>query len=79
MMMQKSIAKDFLADLRNGLRYQELMRKYNLSEEKLEQIFGRLRRSDMLALRRLWEQDKLTDSQFMRAFEEVEDDLNGGE
>ncbi len=55
------------------------MCKYNLSEEKLEQIFERLRRSDMLALRKLWEQDKLTDSQFMRAFEEVEDDLNVGE
>ncbi len=74
--MQKSIAKDFFADLRNGVRFQELIRKYNLSEEKLERIFRMLRRSDMLAIRRLWEQDKLTDSQFMRAFEEVEDDLN---
>ncbi len=77
--MQKSIAKDFLAEVRNGLRYQELMCKYDLSEEKLDQILGRLRRSDLVALRRLWEQEKLSETQFMRAFAEVEDDLNGGE
>lgn len=52
------------------------MRKYDLSEEKLNRIFDRLRRSDLRALRGLWEQGKLTDSQFMRAFEEVESDLN---
>ncbi len=68
--------KDFLTDLSTGMASQELIRKYNLSEEKLGRIFDRLRRSDLLALRRLWEQGKLTDSQFMRAFEEVEDNLN---
>ncbi len=68
--------KDFLTDLSTGMASQELIRKYNLSEEKLDRIFDRLRRSDLLALRRLWEQGKLTDSQFMRAFEEVGDDLN---
>ena len=30
----------------------------------------------MLALRRLWEQDKLSDTQFMRAFLEVEETLS---
>lgn len=75
--MQKSIAKDLLADLRNGVRRQELMSKYDLSEEKLDQILGRLRRSDLVALRRLWEQSKLTQTEFMRAFEEVENELNG--
>ena len=68
--------KDFLTDLSTGMASQELIRKYNLSEEKLDRIFDRLRRSDLRALRGLWEQGKLTDSQFMRAFEEVEDDLN---
>ena len=53
--MPKSIAKDFFADLRNGVRLQEVMRKYNLPEEKLHQILGRLRRSDLVALRKLWE------------------------
>jgi Mor family transcriptional regulator len=75
MLMTSHKTRDFLIDRRNGVRFQELMRKYNLSEEMLDQIFGTLRRSDMLALRRLWEQDKLSDTQFMRAFEEVEDDL----
>ncbi len=69
--------RDFLIDRRNGLRSNELMRKYHLSDERLAQIFRTLRRSDLVALRRLWEQDKLTDAEFLRAFDEVEDDLNG--
>jgi len=75
--MIKYSAKDFLTDLGTGMSSQELMRKYNLSEERLNRILDRLRRSGLTALRRLWEQDKLTDSQFMRAFEEVENDLKG--
>jgi hypothetical protein len=68
--------KDLLTDLRKGMRSEELMLKYNLSEEKLGQICRLLRRSDLVALRRLWEQEKLSETQFMRAFSEVEDDLN---
>ena len=71
--------KEFLTDLRKGMRSEELMLKYNLSEEKLEQICRMLRRSDLVALRRLWEQEKLSDTQFMRAFSEVESDLNNEE
>jgi hypothetical protein len=67
--------KDFLIDLRKGMRSEELMLKYNLSEEKLGQICRLLRRSDLVALRRLWEQEKLSETQFTRAFSEVEDDL----
>ena len=75
--MTKWRAKDFLTDLRTGISSQELMRKHNLSEERFNQILGRLRRSDLTAFRRLWEQDKLSETQFMRAFDEVENDLNG--
>jgi hypothetical protein len=71
--------KDFLTDLRKGMRSEELMQKYDLSEEKLGQICHLLRRSDLVALRRLWEQEKLSDTQFMRAFSEVESDLNNEE
>ncbi len=74
--MMRYGVKDFLTDLSTGMTSQGLMRKYDLSEEKLNRIFDRLRRSDFRALRGLWEQGKLTDSQFMRAFEEVESDLN---
>jgi hypothetical protein len=69
--------KDFLTDLRKGMRSEELMLKYNLSEERLEQILRMLRRSDLVALRRLWEREKLSETQFIRAFSEVESDLNG--
>jgi hypothetical protein len=71
--------KEFLTDLRKGMRSEELMLKYNLSEERLEQILQMLRRSDLVALRRLWEREKLSETQFMRAFSEVESDLNGKE
>jgi hypothetical protein len=70
-------AKYFLTDFRSGMGFQELMHKYNLSEERLERIFRMLRRSDLVALGRLWEQDKLSETQFMRAFEEAENYLNG--
>jgi hypothetical protein len=76
-LMKRSSAKDFLTDVRSGLGAPGLMRKYNLSAGRLDQILGRLRRPDLVALRRLWERDKLSDSQFIRAFEEVENDLNG--
>jgi hypothetical protein len=79
MLMQQSIAKEFFADLRNGVRLQEMMRKYNLPEEKLHQILGQLKRSDLVALRKLWERDKLSETEFMRAFEEVENELNGND
>lgn len=71
--------KDFFADLRKGMRLEELMRKYHLSEEKLGQICRLLKRSDLAALRKLWEQDKLSETQFMRAFSEVESDLENDE
>jgi hypothetical protein len=70
-------AKDFLTDLRMGVSSQELMRKYNISDERLNRILGTLRRSDLTALRRLWEKEKLSETQFVRAFEEVENELNG--
>ncbi|MGB6064790.1 MAG: hypothetical protein WBG50_08270 [Desulfomonilaceae bacterium] len=71
--------RDFLIDHGKGLLSKELMLKYHLSHNGLEQIFRILRRSDLLALRRLWEQDKLTDAEFSRAFDEVENRLCGDE
>ena len=67
--------RDFLIGRRNELRSQELMLKYNLSEKRLDQIFRMIRRSDLVALKSLWEQDKLTDAEFMRAFDEIEHGL----
>jgi hypothetical protein len=72
-------AKEFLIDFRNGMRLEELMIKYNLSQERLDKICQSLRRSDLAALRKLWQQDKLSETQFMRAFSEVESDLKGEE
>ncbi len=78
-LMTAKRTKEFLTDFRDGMRQEELMRKYNLSRDKLEEICHLLRRSDLTALRKLWEKEKLSDTQFMRAFSEVESNLNGEE
>jgi hypothetical protein len=66
--------KKFLADVR-CLNYSELKTKYELSEEKLTAIFSKLNRPDLIALMHLWQNGKLTESQFTRAFCELEQDL----
>jgi hypothetical protein len=71
--------KQFLTDFRNGMRQEELMSKYGLTQERLSTICQSLRRSDLAALRKLWEQDKLSETQFMRAFSEVENGLKDDE
>jgi hypothetical protein len=75
--MVRNRTKEFLHDFRNGMRQEELMRKYSLSQERLHKICQSLRRSDLAALRKLWEQNKLSETQFMRAFSEVEGELKG--
>jgi hypothetical protein len=68
-------AKEFLGDLRSGVSFSELMRKYNLTDDGLNKILRKLKRRDLSALQGLWEQDKLSESQFMRAFAEIEEDV----
>jgi len=72
-------ARDFLIDRRNGQRSQELMLKCHLSEKRPDQTFRMLRPSDSVALKRLWEQDKLTAAEFSRAFYEVKNGLASDE
>jgi hypothetical protein len=74
-LMTNRRAREFFVDRLNGMRSHDLMLKYRLSEKRIEQILDMLRRSDLIALRRLWEQDKLTDAEFMRAFDELENQL----
>jgi hypothetical protein len=73
--MTNHMTREFFVDRRNGMRSHDLMLKYHLSEKRIEKILDMLRRSDLVALRRLWEQGKLTDAEFMRAFDEVENRL----
>jgi hypothetical protein len=77
--MSGNRTKEFLTDFRKGMRREELMSKYRLSHERLQEICLLLRRTDLAALRKLWEQDKLSESQFSRAFEEVQNDLENEE
>jgi hypothetical protein len=72
----KMEVKGLLLDLRAGMSISELMAKYALTEDKLNRVCRELNRPDLAALRKLWEMNKLTESQFTRAFAEVEDVLN---
>ncbi|HMK34094.1 MAG TPA: hypothetical protein VK463_03430 [Desulfomonilaceae bacterium] len=77
MVMQSIKVKEFLKDLRSGMSSSELICKYQLTNKGLDEICRKLNRRDLSALKRLWEQEKLSESQFMRAFAELEDDLDG--
>jgi hypothetical protein len=68
--------KDFLIDLRSGMAFVDLRSKYGITEERLSHLCRQLLRPDLVALQSLWEKEKLTQSQFMRAFSELEETLN---
>jgi hypothetical protein len=68
--------KDFLIDLRSGMAFADLVTKYGLTEARLNRLCRQLNRPDLVAARSLWEQDKLTKSQIMRAFAEIQETLN---
>ena len=67
--------KEFLTDLRSGVSFSELICKYDLTDDGLNKILRKLNRRDLSALQGLFGQDKLSESQFMRAFAEIEEDL----
>ena len=69
--------KDFLVDFPSGMAFAELMNKYGLTEERLNHACRQLSRPDMVAVQDLWEKEKLTETQFMRALSELEETLNG--
>ncbi len=73
---QCSKFKEFLNDLRSGMSFSDLISKYNLPDGAMDEICRKLSRSDLSALFMLWRQDKLSESQFTRAFSELEEDLN---
>jgi hypothetical protein len=67
--------KELLGDLRSGVSFSELTCKHGLTDERLNKILRKLNRRDLSALQGLFGQDKLSESQFMRAFAEIEEDL----
>ena len=76
MVKPRTDVKDFLIDLHSGLAFADLVSKYSLTEARLNHICRQLNRPDLVALRSLWEKDKLSQSQFMRAFSELQETLN---
>jgi hypothetical protein len=67
--------KEFLTDLRSGVSFQELVSKYSLSHDHLNKILGKLGKRDLSAFLSLWQGELLSESQFMRAFSEISEDL----
>ena len=73
---QRIKIQDFLADLRSGKSFSELIREHNFTDKSFYKILRKLDGSDLSALKRRWEQEKIAESIFMRAFREVEEDLS---
>jgi len=68
--------KEFLTDFRSGMAFEELMSKYGLEEERFDRICRLLNQSETFILQILWGEQKLTDTQFARAFSELNAILN---
>ena len=72
----RPMLKDFLIDLRCGSSTLYMMEKYNLSAKKIEGLCRALNRPESTAMIELWESGKLTETQFTRAFSEIQDSLD---
>jgi hypothetical protein len=66
----------FLTDLRCGSSSKYLMTKYNLDAKKIESLCAEINRPELTAVIELWERGVLTETQFQRAFSEVQDALD---
>lgn len=66
---------EFLEDMRSGLDDTELMRKYDVSEIGLTQVFGELVRGGFISASQVAERSKIRDSQITRGFVEIQEGL----
>jgi hypothetical protein len=72
MTKHRIVARDFVADLRRGAEDDELMRKYNLTEKTLGQVFDKLIEADLITLDELWKRSALSDSRITKAYLEAQ-------
>ena len=61
-------AKEFLADVRDGVDDCSLMIKYRLSAEQLQRVFGELIEMDLLTENGLRMRTQLSDTEITRSF-----------
>jgi hypothetical protein len=66
---------EFLEDMRSGLDDPCLMKKYDLSEIGLTQVFGELVRGGFISASQLAERSKIRDSQITRAFVDAKEGI----
>lgn len=65
-------ARELVKDMRSGLDDWALMRKYQLSERELQQVFQKLIDADFITSLELWERSRLSDTQITKAFVEAQ-------
>jgi hypothetical protein len=69
---RKINAKQLVEDIRSGTDDNNLMRKYDLTAEQLEEVFGKLVDADFITALELYERAKLSDTQITKAYVEAQ-------
>ena len=74
---RKIKAKKIARDVKDGMGDYELMDKYRLSREKLDEVLRRLVEAGWITEMQLFERSTLTDSAISKAFDEARAALGG--
>lgn len=69
---RKIKAKEFVKDIRLGMDDPTLMKKYQLSPQKLEEVLEKLVQADFITVLELHERARLSDTQVTKAFIEAQ-------
>jgi hypothetical protein len=68
--------KEFVNDVMAGMSVDELMKKHHVDRTELMRAYRQLNKRESIALMSLARRKLLTDSQFFRAFREVQDSID---
>lgn len=73
-------AREFVRDIRSGMDDPTLMKKYQLTPEKFEEVLGKLIEADFITVLELHERALLSETQVTKAFVDAQraiDELDG--
>lgn len=65
-------AREFVKDIRSGMDDPTLMKKYQLTPQKLEEVLEKLIEADFITVLELHERARLSDTQVTKAFVEAQ-------
>ena len=69
---RKIKAKEFVKDIRSGMDDPTMMKKYQLTPQKLEEVLEKLVQADFITVLELHERARLSDTQVTKAFIEAQ-------